>query len=166
MSTPEVTILFRSGATRTLRIDPTRVVGLDAEGRILVNDFTQPITDATGEVRSNGFLYGLTLCCNASDKGTEHGIVCRGCYGTSDTGAYYYAPYESAVADPVTTQGEREAFMAQEINLYTAGDCDYAGTVMRSDLIAALALAVEGNDGPIVDRLADALDRLTTGRTE
>lgn len=27
------------------------------------------------------YLYGLTLCCQASAKGSEYGIVCRACYG-------------------------------------------------------------------------------------
>lgn len=84
------TFVFASGETREIAdfYEPERVVGLDPEGRILVND-------------GGDFLFGLTLCCNASDKGTESGIACRGCYGTEETGAYYFEAHYADVADVV-----------------------------------------------------------------
>jgi hypothetical protein len=74
-----------SGATKPLPedLDPERVAGLDPEGRIVVDDF-----DA--RAKGEGFLFALTLCCNASDKGTEHGVVCRGCYSDAEVGDYLW----------------------------------------------------------------------------
>lgn len=43
-----------------------------------------------------GVPFGLTICCNAYDKGAEDGIVCRRCYGTADTGRYYFGWSETA----------------------------------------------------------------------
>jgi hypothetical protein len=70
-----------SGARKELpaTLDPERVVGLDLDGRIVVK-----VTDDAP------FLFGLTLCCNAFDKGVEGGVVCRACYGDSDIGHYLY----------------------------------------------------------------------------
>ena len=34
-------------------------------------------------------IHALTRCCEASDKGTEYGIVCRGCYSPIDLEAQY-----------------------------------------------------------------------------
>lgn len=83
-----LTIVTRSGARKPLppTLNPERVAGLDEDGRIVVNDF-----DARNADQSTGpFMFGLTLCCNASDKGAEDGVVCRGCYGTDDIGNYLF----------------------------------------------------------------------------
>lgn len=67
------------------------VAGLDEDGRIVVDNL-----DA---LKGNGpFLFGLTLCCNAFDKGVEDGIVCRACYDDADVGNYLY---------PVVVDGQR-----------------------------------------------------------
>lgn len=78
-------IVTRSGRSVPLPVglDAERVVGLDRDGRIVVDDFDALHGDGP-------FLYGLTLCCNASDKGVEDGVVCRGCYGYDEVGAYLY----------------------------------------------------------------------------
>jgi len=87
-------IITESGRRKRLPdgLDPQRVAGLDEDGRIVVDDFdarnAAPITIA-GHT-TNPFMFGLTLCCNASDKGVEDGIVCRGCYGSQDVGNYLY----------------------------------------------------------------------------
>lgn len=75
------TLITQSGRTKRLpdHLEQKDVLGLDAEGRIVVRlDF---MTD---------YAYGLTLCCNAFDKGMEDGVYCRACYGakSDDTGAY------------------------------------------------------------------------------
>lgn len=67
------------------------VVGLDEEGRLVVDQFGA--LDAPTE---GGFLFGLTLCCNASDKGVEDGVVCRGCFDDADTGNYLFAVLSGA----------------------------------------------------------------------
>lgn len=66
--------------------DLDRLHGLDREGRIVVDNY-----DASGRPHDHEFLFGLTLCCNASDKGTEHGVVCRGCYSPGEVGNYLFA---------------------------------------------------------------------------
>lgn len=100
------TIRTQSGATRTLpaTLDPTRVAGLDHEGRIVVDDF-----DARNAApfQAVGFtivphMFGLTLCCDASDKGTECGVVCRACYGTkpnADEGSYLFRAADGTFPD-------------------------------------------------------------------
>lgn len=77
-----------------------KIVGLDADGRIVVDMF-----DARHSDRKDAYLFGLTLCCNASDKGTESGVVCRGCYGTTDTGHYIWREQDGSFADvdPIET---------------------------------------------------------------
>lgn len=88
------TIVTASGRTRMLptTLDPGRVVGLDRDGRIVVNDFDAFNAEprVIGGYTMTPFLFGLTLCCDASDKGLEHGVVCRGCYGSAETGNYLY----------------------------------------------------------------------------
>lgn len=98
---PALTLRFASGATRlaarTLvkpgeRGIPRKVLGLDSEGRIVVN--YHPDSDG------GGWRFALTLCCDASDKATEGGVVCRGCYGTSpaaDVGDYDAVPVDAYV---------------------------------------------------------------------
>lgn len=92
-----VTITTRSSRTRTLpeNLDPTRVAGLDPEGRIVVNDFDARNASGikVGEHTLMPYMFALTLCCDASDKGVEDGVVCRGCYGTApnaDAGDYLF----------------------------------------------------------------------------
>ncbi len=68
-----------SGRTREVpaHVDTDTIVGLDPEGRIAVRE----------DWMSSAF--GLTLCCDAWDKGVEDGVVCRACYG-GDRGAYLF----------------------------------------------------------------------------
>lgn len=75
-----------------------RIAGLDPDGRIVVDDFDArnsepevrgPYADGRSYVH-RPFMFGLTLCCQASDKGVEDGIVCRGCYSYEETGNYLY----------------------------------------------------------------------------
>jgi len=78
-----------------------RIVGADPEGRIVVNDF-----DAfNAPAEHHPFLFGLTLCCQASDKGVENGIVCRGCYAYDETGSYLYREADGSFPglDPIDT---------------------------------------------------------------
>lgn len=79
-------------------IDSERVLGLDEDGRIVVNDFG---ADAD-------FVFGLTLCCDAYDKGVEDGVVCRACYSDSDIGSYIYrnADGEFPGIDRIATKSE------------------------------------------------------------
>lgn len=81
-----------SGRTVTVRSDELarseRIAGIDDEGRIVVDDFDARNAKANGRTRP--FMFGLTLCCQASDKGVEDGIVCRGCYGYDETGKYLF----------------------------------------------------------------------------
>ena len=78
------------------------VAGLDPDGRIVIDQW-----DARGQPYNPDsparFLFGLTLCCNASDKGTEHGVVCRGCYSNNDTGSYLFRAQDGSFPelDPV-----------------------------------------------------------------
>lgn len=91
------TIRSASGTIRRLpdQLDPRRVAGLDEAGRIVVDDFDARNAEArkVGGYMSYPFMFGLTLCCDASDKGVEDGVVCRGCYGTApnaDEGNYLF----------------------------------------------------------------------------
>lgn len=86
------TVIAKSGATREISDDfyePERIVGLDEGGRVVIDSFDAfnsepemrgPYADGRSYVH-RPFLFGLTLCCNASDTGIDSGIVCRGCYG-------------------------------------------------------------------------------------
>jgi hypothetical protein len=81
-------ITTRSGRTRALppHVDPDTVLGLDGDGRIVVQlewmrDCDEP------------YAFGLTLCCDAWDKGMEGGVYCRACYGgarNADAGNYLF----------------------------------------------------------------------------
>lgn len=76
-------VTFASGATRTVRAAlAERLLGLSEEGRIVVRDDWAD------------YNYGLTLCCNAYDKGYEWGVGCRAC-GGDDAGEY-----DAVVVDP------------------------------------------------------------------
>lgn len=96
-------IVTASGRSKALpaNLDPERVVGLDADGRIVVNDFDafnrEPSVIAGWTIQP--FLFGLTLCCNASDKGVDDGVVCRGCYDTLDVGSYLYRAADGTFPD-------------------------------------------------------------------
>jgi hypothetical protein len=90
-------IVTQSGRSRTLpeKLEVSRVAGLDEDGRIVVDDFdarnAQPINGSGWTL--DPFMFGLTLCCNASDKGMEDGVYCRACYGAkpnADGGNYIY----------------------------------------------------------------------------
>lgn len=90
-----VRLHFASGVTRvaarSLVAAPQgemRVAGLDPEGRIVVHFYP--------DSPDGGWRFGLTLCCDASDKGGQSGVVCRGCYGDADVGVY-----DPRVADPL-----------------------------------------------------------------
>jgi hypothetical protein len=106
------TLKTASGRTFTLPpgLDPARVAGLDEEWRIVVDDFDarnsepETVTFAGGAQHTlHPFMFGLTLCCNASDKGAEGGTVCRGCYGRRDVGNYIYRAADGSFPglDPV-----------------------------------------------------------------
>ena len=106
-----LTITTTSGATKALpaHIDAGIVAGLDSRGRIVVDHFgarTKPLPE-TYTFATAPFLFGLTLCCNASDKGVEGGVVCRGCYGEDETGAYLYRNEDGTFMDldPATCIG-------------------------------------------------------------
>lgn len=63
--------------------------GLDPEGRIVIDNFDALNQPYSEHWMTRPFLFGLTLCCNASDKGVEDGVVCRACYG-EESGSYLY----------------------------------------------------------------------------
>lgn len=69
------------------------VMGLDQEGRIVINPFQE---------RDPDYLFGLTLCCDAFDKGAENGSVCRCCYGP-ESGSYLWKEEDGSFPglDPV-----------------------------------------------------------------
>lgn len=101
VTVPAVTLRFASGARRVAARTlvepdeygiPMKVAGLDPEGRIVVHYY--PDSD------DGGWRFGLTLCCDASDKEIETGVVCRCCYGTkpnADTGEYDATPVDAYV---------------------------------------------------------------------
>ncbi|GAB3081162.1 hypothetical protein GCM10027053_52190 [Intrasporangium mesophilum] len=77
---------FESGVTRVLHPNLIeRVQGLSDEGRVVVDD-------------GYGYLFGLTLCCDAYDKGSVGGACCRACYG-DDAGEY-----DAVVVDPIVRE--------------------------------------------------------------
>ena len=92
MSTETFTVTTISGQSREIPANLVDdVVGLDAEGRIVVDHF-----GALDAPKDGAFLFGLTACCNASDKGIEDGVVCRGCYSYDETGSYLFAVLSGA----------------------------------------------------------------------
>lgn len=102
-------LITASGRRKALpeNLDPARVAGLDPEGRIVVDDFDARNAEprAVGGHTMQPFMFGLTLCCNASDKGVEDGVVCRGCYSAEETGAYLFRTDEGTFPglDPVAS---------------------------------------------------------------
>ncbi len=101
------TIVTASGRTRTLppALDASRVAGLDPDGRIVVDDFDarNAETRMIGGWPARPFMFALTLCCAASDKGVEDGVVCRACYSYDETGDYLYREADGSFPglDPV-----------------------------------------------------------------
>lgn len=106
------TVTTATGRTREvpLHLDPHRVVGLDEDGRLVVDDYGA--RDAVEEHHPGGrlvrpFMFGLTLCCDAYDKGVEDGVVCRACFGDADTGHYLFRAPDGSFPglDPVVKVG-------------------------------------------------------------
>ncbi len=98
-SSETYTITTVSGRTRVI---PDRlidqVVGLDDEGRIVVDTHGY-----LNDTSNSAFLFGLTMCCDAFDKGVEDAVVCRGCYSTDDTGNYlWFNGHEFDGLDPIS----------------------------------------------------------------
>jgi hypothetical protein len=92
-----VQLTTQSGRTFTVpaHTDPADVAGLDEDGRIVVDHFDARNADpvSVGGHELTPFMFGLTLCCNASDKGCEDGVFCRACYGSkpnADSGNYLF----------------------------------------------------------------------------
>lgn len=82
------TIRTIGGRTRRLpdHVDLDGVRGLDPEGRIVVDPFP-------GHLQPPEYLFALTLCCDAYDKGSMGAVVCRACYGAApdaDIGDYLF----------------------------------------------------------------------------
>jgi len=90
--------MLRETEEYPMQMTRDKLVGLDSNGRIVVDMF-----DARHSDRKDAYLFGLTLCCNASDKGTEFGVVCRGCHGTTDTGNYIWRDVDGSFPglDPI-----------------------------------------------------------------
>lgn len=80
---------LRTAAEYPGQLTRAMVAGLDEDGRIVIDRF-EARTHAQSPSGGRAYVFGLTLCCNASDKGTEDGVVCRGCYSDADTGNYLY----------------------------------------------------------------------------
>lgn len=81
-----------------------RIAGADVAGRVVVDDFDARNKQPTkiGGYEMTPSMFGLTLCCQASDKGTESGICCRACYGTkpdADEGFYLYRSADGSFPD-------------------------------------------------------------------
>jgi hypothetical protein len=87
-STEQTIITLASGNVRVVDYHVGYpVLGLDADGRVVVDLDTD----------CGGGHFGLTLCCDAFDKGVEDGVVCRACYDGWDIGMY-----DAVVVDPAT----------------------------------------------------------------
>lgn len=52
-------------------------------------------------LNGNSLTYALTLCCNASDKGIETGVVCRACYRADGMGDMW----DTTIATPADKHG-------------------------------------------------------------
>lgn len=94
-------ITTKGGRTKELpeHMDPARVAGLDEDGRIVVDDFGA--RSYSGPAKDRPHMFGLTLCCNAYDKGYEDGVYCRRCAGAkphADVGNYLF-PMNDAYPD-------------------------------------------------------------------
>lgn len=84
------TITTAAGQVVTLPYEQTDqpVLGLDAEGRVVLD--------------MGDYGFGLTLCCQAWDKGLADDTCCRACYGP-DTSAYYFWGEAKGVTDPAVS---------------------------------------------------------------
>lgn len=91
MATKTRVLDLASGKHRRIPADIDNVVGISTDGRIVVDSFDalNGSDSVVAGLRSAPFLFGLTLCCNAFDKGIEDGVVCRRCFG-DDSGDYYF----------------------------------------------------------------------------
>lgn len=91
-----IMVTTESGRTRDLpdHVDPDEVLGLDPDGRIVIR-----------EEWMSDYAFGLTLCCDAFDKGAEYGVVCRACYG-DEAGAYLFRDPDGTFPglDPITKE--------------------------------------------------------------
>lgn len=155
MSTKTRTITLASGKTAEVPADLSNVVGMDDEGRIVVDHFDALADDA----KDGAFLFGLTLCCNASDKGVEDGVVCRGCYSYDDTGMYHFrnmadpsCPFpgvdliidDPAPAAVVTTKKEPRMTAKTEKKKSTAAAAQFTALgIDEADYTDAMRLAVK-----------------------
>lgn len=145
-TTTRIYVKTRSGRNRSFlsTIDPTRIVGLDADGRIVVNDFDAFNPERASRLVEYGgitstespFLFGLTLCCNASDKGTEDGVVCRACYGAR-------APYDEGSYLFMNTDRTYDFDPAEFVQTGTGPRIQRFVPVIPDDAIAAEAEPVE-----------------------
>lgn len=86
-----------SGRIREIpeHIDLTSILGLDSEGRIVIR-----------ESWMDSYAFGLTLCCDAYDKGGDDDIYCRACKGAkpnADAGYYHFELRDGSIPniDPV-----------------------------------------------------------------
>lgn len=98
-------ITCQSGQTRLVKYavsDDTPVLGLDEDNRVVVNVY--------------GHRFGLTLCCDAFDKGSDGGVCCRACYGP-DAGVY-----DAVVSDPMVKVEVLAMNTAQEAALRGLSD--------------------------------------------
>jgi hypothetical protein len=115
------TITTASGRTRELPphleewLADGKLLGLDQDGRFVVDQFNAreeayvPFgPDDLKKYVSHPFLFGLTLCCDAWDKGTEDGVVCRSCYGAKgdDPGNYIFKEADGSFPglDPIAEE--------------------------------------------------------------
>ena len=101
-NTTMTTITTASGRTKTLPAhvanwSDIKVVGLDPAGRIVVDQFGVLTTD---DPKGDDFLFALSLCCAAFDKGTEWGVACRSCFG-DEAGDYLFRSHGFPGLDPV-----------------------------------------------------------------
>lgn len=165
-------IRLASGVNRRIPADIENVVGVDSEGRIVVDWFDALAAPApkVGE-QTPPSLFGLTLCCNASDKGVEDGVVCRGCYGYDDTGAYHFktttgefpdvdflaAPAEAS--GPPNTTPPKEKRMSKKT---PAAEQFAALRIDPKDFTPAMELAVKQKWSglPVDEKVGDLRDRL------
>lgn len=111
MATKTRTVRTVSGVSRRIPADIDNVVGLDSEGRIVVDSFGSL---TTAKPKGDDFLFGLTLCCNAFDKGCEDGVYCRSCYG-DDAGAYHFRSTDGGfpTVDLIAPPTEKETTVSQ-----------------------------------------------------
>lgn len=85
---------IRTASGKTSRVpdhvDLRKIVGLDSEGRIVVDDYRAFATPpAAPDSLTRPFLFALSACCAAYDKGGESGVYCRSCYG-DEAGDYLF----------------------------------------------------------------------------